>query len=477
MALGGLAAGFAFSAKYTGAAALAGVLLAILVMNRISRLAFAKAAVACTGFLLAAAPWIVGNWATFGNPVFPFLNSVFPSPYIHVDWEVQYLKTMRTFNGVTWPEIPLELTLKGDRLTGLIGPIFLLAPLALWPALRTRAGRYVGMWLLLWAAVYTSNIGARFFIPALFFLSLLLAAVFRWTPLAAGLVIAHAVLSWPANLPLYCAPYAYRIDMVQALRAVTFPNQSDYLLRDAGFRAAKFVEANTPPGSLIFGVTSADRAYTTRTILPHHQSARAELAQDVLLSSARLERVGSIVCSFRVPVRRMELTGRAAQAVEFSLTEIGFYRGESAVSGITASSAVNRWELARAFDNNLATRWRSWTRDRNAALSFSAKAEFDRVVIWLPTDEDGSRWTARGEGKTATCADAAWTHTPPADIPLGLEALGITHVFLDRSVDFSKHFIPALEKHLTRHASAESLEIYQVRQDRQTAASRFMTAR
>ena len=52
-------------------------------------------------------------------------------------------------------EIPVEATLRGERLTGLLGPVFLLLPFALL-ALKRRDGRR----LLLAGAVFLCRISA-----------------------------------------------------------------------------------------------------------------------------------------------------------------------------------------------------------------------------------------------------------------------------------------------------------------------------
>lgn len=44
------------------------------------------------------------------NPVSPFLNRVFPNPYVHVDFEDEMSSRI------------------GDKTPGVLGPVFLLAP-------------------------------------------------------------------------------------------------------------------------------------------------------------------------------------------------------------------------------------------------------------------------------------------------------------------------------------------------------------
>ena len=114
--------------------------------------------VVCRVLIVSAAaalfmlPWTVKNAVLVGNPVAPFFNRLFPNPYVTVGWEDAYRKGQKHY-AVTYPEnrlvelmdAPLEVTVKGIRFQGLVGPIFLLAPLALlaWrhPARETVARR------------------------------------------------------------------------------------------------------------------------------------------------------------------------------------------------------------------------------------------------------------------------------------------------------------------------------------------------
>src|SRR5882724_13662281 len=94
---------------------------------------------ACATFMIA--PWMIKNAVWVDNPVSPFLNRVFPNPYIHVSFEKEYATLMRHYEGLKADrDIPLEVTLRGGALGGLLGPMFLLAPIGLLAA-RTSAGR------------------------------------------------------------------------------------------------------------------------------------------------------------------------------------------------------------------------------------------------------------------------------------------------------------------------------------------------
>src|SRR5216684_3723595 len=124
--------------------------------------------------LVFIAPWLVKNWIWVDNPVSPFENRLFPNPYVHVSFEDFYRKSLQVYDLKSRWQIPLELTVKGDLLTGFFGPLFLLTPLALL-ALRYRPGRQVWLAAIVFALPYYANVGTRFMIPAAPFLCVALA--------------------------------------------------------------------------------------------------------------------------------------------------------------------------------------------------------------------------------------------------------------------------------------------------------------
>src|SRR6202035_1082397 len=94
---------------------------------------------------------------------------------------------------------------------GLIGPLFLLSPLALL-ALRFREGRQLLLAGLIFGAPYLTNVGTRFLIPAVPFISLSLALALsglEWLLLV--LVAAHAISCWPNVVQRYCSTAAPRV--------------------------------------------------------------------------------------------------------------------------------------------------------------------------------------------------------------------------------------------------------------------------
>ena len=198
----GLLAGFAYAMKYTAFLALPYALVFIgwkLFRKRQNWVRPLAVVTACA--LLMILPWVAKNWITLGNPVSPFFNKYFPNPYVHITFEQEYRASMAHWNGVTdYREIPLGATVRGGQLQGVLGPVFLLAPLALL-ALRRREGRHLLLATLVFGIMYPTNIGTRFLIPCLPFLALSMGlAIENWRAVAPTLVLFHALTSWPSFL-------------------------------------------------------------------------------------------------------------------------------------------------------------------------------------------------------------------------------------------------------------------------------------
>ena len=228
------------------------------------------------------APWMIKNWIYVDNPVAPLANRIFRNPYFHVVTEEVLSQDMRRYSVDNKWTLPVEVTLRGEKTTGLIGPVFLLAPLALL-ALRERAGRRLLAAGVLLLATYFANIGTRFLIPCLPFFSLAMALpLANFPPLLAAMMIFHAVASWPAVIRLY-APHAWGLDRIlykQALRIIPrtrYLRQNFPRLTGGEVRGRQCAE-----GRAVLARSGVPEAYTSREILIGYQAAFNESLVDSL---------------------------------------------------------------------------------------------------------------------------------------------------------------------------------------------------
>jgi hypothetical protein len=321
----------------------------------------------CTAAMMI--PWMAKNALWLDNPFSPFFNSIFPNPYVYISFEKQYAQHMRHYGELKslW-EYPLELTVRGGRLCGLLGPLFLLAPLGL-AALRFPAGRQLLLPAGLFALPYLANTGTRFLIPAVPFLSLAMAlALTAWRPLVAVLVLAHAVLSWPDVLQRYCAIYAWRLEKIPVRQALRLESEDSYLTRKMFFYPmVRLIEEQMPPGSKVLSFTQLPEAYTSREILVVYEAALNNRLGDILQIPLIPEFQPTWQHSFRFPAQplaKIRVVQTASGGPDlWSVFELRVFEGlrELPRSPIWKLRAwPNPWDVQSAFDNSLVTRWRSW---------------------------------------------------------------------------------------------------------------------
>jgi len=314
-------------------------------------------------------PWMAKNALWLDNPFSPFFNSIFPNPHVYISFEKQYAQHMRHYGELKslW-EYPLELTVRGGRLCGLLGPLFLLAPLAL-AALRFPAGRQLLLLAGLFSLPYLANTGTRFLIPALPFLSLAMAlALTAWRPLVAALVLAHAVLSWPDFLQRYCSIYAWRLDKIPVRQALRLESEDSYLARQMFFYPmARLIEEQVPPGSKVLSFNQLPEAYTSRKVLVVYAAAFNNRLGDILQTPLIPEFQPTWQHSFRFPAQplaKIRVVQTAAGGPDlWSVSELRVFEGlrELPRSPIWRLRAwPDPWDVQSAFDNSPVTRWRSW---------------------------------------------------------------------------------------------------------------------
>ena len=282
----GLLVGFSYALKYT-----AGVVLPFAMGFVWWRRAARRVPVLLLGAAILITPWLLRNWLWLGNPAAPFLNHWFPNPYWTDAMESSYLAELAHYPSVkSYFAIPLQLTVTGGLVPGLLGPIFLLAPISLL-ALRHSHGRR----LLLAGAVFAIpalfNTEVRFLIPPVPFLALAmgLALANSWGVLPV-LAVFHAVISWPSVLNAYCDPNAWRIRGLPVRAALRLEPESSYIAAHIGDYALKpAIEQAVPPGGRIFSFAGRPAAYLDRDIIVGYESSLGEQVSQLLQHHATRE--------------------------------------------------------------------------------------------------------------------------------------------------------------------------------------------
>jgi hypothetical protein len=399
----GLLAGFGYGVKYTAFLAVPyalGVIAWQLWRDRkpLLRPLAIVGAMAC----LMIAPWMIKNAIVVANPVSPFLNSVFPNPFVHVSFEQQWSEYLSHYGLADRRQIPLEVTVRGQQLGGLVGPIFLLVPLALL-SLRRPAGRHVMLAGLLFALPYPANIGTRFLIPTLPFWSLGLAfALESWKYALSLIVLSHALLSWPWVLRRYCDQYAWRLGEFPWKAALRITPEDTWLtLHSQSYSVAKMIEAKVARGERVFSFGPLMEAYTSREILTGMQGGENQILRDILLTPLIREYQPIRTFTFQWPVRTLRrlriVQDATAEPDHWSVSEVRVFRNgvdlERAPQWRLRASPVP-WDVQLAFDNSPVTRWQSWQTLRPGMfieIDLGRDEAIDAVSLEMSDDQGKTR--------------------------------------------------------------------------------------
>jgi hypothetical protein len=400
----GLAAGFAFAAKYTAWPAIVYAVGFVLLKNRKAVLPVA----ACASLMVA--PWLLKNWIYLQNPVAPFFNRLFPNPYVMVGFEDSYRRLMAMYHLKSRWEIPMEVTVYGS-LSGLLGPVFLLAPIGLL-ALRRREGRHLWLAALVFGLNYFSNIATRFLIPPLPFVALAmtlgLSAMLPQLAIAAAMV--SAVLSWPSMIPRYAHADAWRLAKIPWRDALRLRSEDGYLETHLTYYGVdRMIERRTAPGSTVFTFVPVPEAYTSRHIRVAYQSASNQIAGKILLTAVAPESAPTWRLRFSFPhqalrglrvVQTHSSNGRDGDT--WSIHEFRIYLGDrelrrAAEWRLTAQSYP--WGIQDAFDNSLATFWlcgETLKSGQSVEVDFHGGQAVDSVVLEAAPNQYSARLRLEG---------------------------------------------------------------------------------
>ena len=345
-------------------------------------------------------PWLIKNQVMLGNPVSPFANRLFPNRVIQPAFEDDLARRMKYLNSVRPSEVPLETTVRGVRLTGVVGPVFLLAPLGLL-ALRLRAGRQLLLAALVFGVPYFSNLGTRFLIPCLPFVAMAMGlAVGRPLWLGCVAVLSHAVLSYPLVLSMYLEPGAWRLEGMPWQAALRVMPEERFL-REALPAHAMILRINKAvrASEKVFSLSSAPQLYCNPELVISGQSSQTNSYRDILLTGVlaelrptqryRLKFAPHAVDGVRISVRI------PAGAAPWSVTEVRFGRGGSEVargSRWRLRTSTNIWEAPWAFDNNPVTRWTAGETGGEAQyieVNFGGEVSVDSVWLDGPAGPSG----------------------------------------------------------------------------------------
>jgi hypothetical protein len=449
----GLLAGFAYACKLTAFVAvpyaLAFVLYNLLRARQpLWKPLFVLSACAATMIL----PWIVKNSVVVGNPFSPFFNRWFPNPYVSIVFEEEYIRGLRSYEGVnSTAQIPAELTIRGGRLNGLLGPAFLLAPAAL-VAARWPLGRQLLLAGAVFASTYPANIGTRFIMAAIPFLALGMGMVFSHWRVSAAVVAFHVLSSWYSVIPYYAAEHAWRIGEFRLDQALRRESDDEFLRRALpGYGAAQLVNERVPRNGKVLQFQGVAEAYVEREVLTCYQAALNNMLCETWASGTELYYLPSRDWKFEfaeITTRKLRLIQTARSQDVWSVSELRILGPSGEIprqADWRIKASRNPWDVQLAFDNCPTTRWKAWERAEPGMfleIDFGEPTKVTGVLASIAGDNP--RTTGRVDFETEP--DRWQTIAQkPEDVPVppllnsrrnaidDIKRYGITHLVVDRN--------------------------------------------
>ena len=434
------------------------------------------------GALLA--PWLIKNTLMVGNPFSPFLNRYFPNPNIRISFEEDYREQYRTYYGkiTSWKQIPLEVTVRGGTLNGLLGPLFLFAPVALL-SLRWPLGRRAWVAALFMASTFPGNIGTRFLISATPFLALAMAQLFDQWRVGLPAVAFQAMIAWPGAMEAYADQYAWRLDRFRWTQAWRIESEDTFLARMLdGYRMSRLADSLVPADGHIFTYGGIAEAYTSRDVTIAYESGRANAAGEMLAGGIALDMDATRSLTYKFPNRnflKIRVVQTATTTNIWSLSEVRMLN----FAGIEyprqpwwrIKARPNPWDVAWAFDNCPVTRWKAW--DRSAPgefveIDFVKPVDVGQVRLETSTDQPLTKMRIDAQlpdGKWATVSDQPELAplVPPENVRAiaidDLKRMGFTHLIVAKSEFLAPDvFSHEAEWGLTKLADSGNARLYKL---------------
>lgn len=310
----------------------------------------------------------------------------------------EFAKPVLHLNG-WYAAIPLDLAIHGGRLGGLLGPVFLLSPLALF-VIVTPAGRRLLAMAAFFSLPCLGAMEARVLVPALPFLALSLALVLARVKLAVPAAVAlHVVLSWPAFAGFYAGDAAWMLQGSQWRAALRIEPEDGYLSRSLpGYRTGRLLDSLVPDGERILTLAPFQEIYHSRTILDGDQSREGRRLREVLWAALVENHQPVHRQDLRFEPRRVRKIGLlpapfSGQA-RWGINEVHAYYGETELSPTPQwriQAAPNPVDAPFAIDGSPVTRWtsgRTAHKSMGITLDFGRPVLVDRLLIDAAADQE-----------------------------------------------------------------------------------------
>lgn len=278
--LAGLAAGVAAGLKQPSVIWCFGLCLGFCVSARSPvhglRLAFLCGLGMIAGFALGGGHWMWAMWKTYGNPMHPYFNHVFQSPFAAIsDYrDAHFLakspgvldRLLLPFRWIADPHLVGEIPLPGEarwrdfRIPVLYALALVLVPVAVLRGIGRPIERYLVAVALIVLAVWSAMFGIYRYLVALEALApLVILVLLSWAPIgrraqtvaAAGVLVLLQVTTWPGSW----GRIAWTDRLVE-VKAPSMAADENAMVLMAGYQPLSFVIPAFPPAVLFVRIQS-----------------------------------------------------------------------------------------------------------------------------------------------------------------------------------------------------------------------------
>ena len=395
----GLLAGFAYGIKYTAGIAVIYALGVIAVRRwRSEKLLLRPAltvAICAAGLIL---PWMIKDAIVVRDPVAPFANRIFHNPYVYPSMEASYASVMGSLRGMKPLAWPYEVTVRGARTQGALGPMFLLAPVAL-GAIWMKGGRRLAAAAAVFLLPCLAVVDARFFLPVLTLVALALGIVFsRWKFAALAVVLLQAASAFPQVMVKYVNRAAPRLQWPDWRAALRLSPEDAYLEQHIdGYGIGRLLDTKVSPGEKVFAFQAFQQAYHSRQVIVEWQSALGVRLGEAFRAATNRGVFPTDLDQFSFPsvtAQRLRLTLISKSTAEdWTVSEFRVF-----AQGVELARAPewrlraspNPWDVGLALDNSPLTRWSTRQHPSQGdflEVDFGKPITFDRVIAQCMSGE------------------------------------------------------------------------------------------
>lgn len=306
---------------------------------------------------------------------------------------------------------PLERTVLGAPGQGLLGPVFLLAPLGLLAARKPIGRRALAAVLM--TAWFAWGVRLEMALPLMVFVSLTMGIALMDSPgMIPLLLAAHAVLSLPWITGIYSAPSTWRL-RGWPVRAALHQVNEDIYLTEHMFPAiawARDIDDVTAKKDLVFSLVEPARAYCSARVVVARESVGGRALYEMLQTPLRADTqaIETARLSFALrAARALRIVAGAPSGTPLRIHEVRLFSGGREIERKPRwrlRSNSNPRSVGNAFDNSYVTWWsilHTASKDAYIEVDFGATETLDAATLEWPAGQNIERleiWIPQGDG-------------------------------------------------------------------------------